>query len=163
MIFRPSVLQSALWLSASIVFAQGPEGGPPPDSQAMPEMRMDFLASQLHLSSPQKAKAKSIFTDASTASESIRSTLMDKQQLLSRAVKENDTAAIDTLASACGNLSGQLIGIKSKAEAAFYAILTSDQQAHYDSTLHGAPGSLGGPGGPSGFGGPPRPPGSEMQ
>jgi Spy/CpxP family protein refolding chaperone len=164
MIFRPSLLRSVLWLSASIVLAQGPEGGPPPDSQAMPKMRVDFLSSQLHLSSAQKAKAKSIFTDASTASESIRSTLMDKRQSLSSAVKKNDTAAIDTLAAACGNLSGQLIGIESKSEAAFYAILTFDQQAQYDSIPHGAPGGRGGPRGPAGFGDPPHPPaGPEMQ
>ena len=65
---------------------------------------------------------------------------------LDAAVKANQTATIDTLSTQLGTYEGQKLSIQSKAQAAFYAILTADQQAKYD-TLHG-------PGGPGGGRGP---------
>jgi hypothetical protein len=68
---------------------------------------------------------------------------------LSDAVKKNQTAVIDNLAFQIGTYEGQLTAVDSKAEAAFYAILTADQQAIYNTMPRGGPG---GPGGPMGRG-----------
>ena len=145
-------------LAAGCIFAQPPGGGTPPDPQTMISRRVDMLANQLSLTGDQKSMATTIFTNAFTASQAIQQSLQSNRQSLSDAVKKNDTAAIDTLAAASGTLSGQLTALNSKADAAFYAILTDDQKAKYDSG-RGGPG--GGPGGlrgfgPSGFGGRPR-------
>jgi hypothetical protein len=49
------------------------------------------------------------------------------------------------LAAASGTLDGQLTAINSKAEAAFYAILTADQQTKFVSIPRRGPGGPGGP------------------
>lgn len=156
MIKKLATMCMAAGLSAALVFAQGrgagPMGGTPPDPQAMIEMRVSRLATLLNLTDAQKTKATAIFTDAYTASQSIQSNWQSNRQSISDAVKKNDTAAIDRLSVTAGTLSGQLTAINSKAEAAFYAILTTDQQVKYDSLPHGGPGGPGGPMGPGGFG-----------
>jgi Spy/CpxP family protein refolding chaperone len=48
---------------------------------------------------------------------------------LSSAIKTNDTAAIDQAAATIGNLTAQMISNHAKAQAAFFQILTPDQQA----------------------------------
>jgi Spy/CpxP family protein refolding chaperone len=117
----------------------GPRGGTPPDPQAMIQMRVNFLASRLSLTDAQKTKATSIFTDASTANQSVRTSMQSNRQSLLDAVKKNDTAAIDQLSVTAGTLTGQLTAIEMKAEAAFYATLTADQQAKYDEMPRGGP------------------------
>ena len=134
---------------AGLGFAQG-RGGTPPDPQTIIQMRVNRLATQLSLTDAQKTSATTIFTDALNAGQSIQAELRTNRQALSDAVKKNDIGAISTLSVTTGVLTGQLTAINSKADAAFYAILTPDQQAKYDSQPHGGPGGRMGPGG---FGG----------
>lgn len=136
----------ATGLTAGVLLAQGP-GGPPPDPQTMIARRVDFLTTLLNLSDAQKAQALTIFTDAAKAGQTVRTELQANHDSLRAAVKKNDTATIDALAIAAGTLSGQMTAIESKADAAFYAILTADQQAKYDAMPRGR-GGPGGPGGP---------------
>ena len=145
------------------MFAQGPgpggpghgPGGTPPDPQAAIEMRVNFLTAALSLTDAQKAQATTIFTDAFNAGQTAHTNLQTARQSLAAAVKKNDTAAIDQIAAAIGTLDAQLTAINAKADAAFYAILTPDQQAKYDSMPHGGPGGpgpMGGFRGAAGFG-----------
>lgn len=157
---RLTALSLAAGLFAGLAICQGPPDWPghgtPPDPQTMIKMRVDRLATLLNLTDAQKTSATTIFTNAYTAGEDVRTKLQANRQSLSDAIKKNDTAAIDTLSATAGTLSGQLTAIESKAEAAFYALLTPDQQAKYDSMPHHGPGGPGGPGGrmgPGGFGG----------
>jgi Spy/CpxP family protein refolding chaperone len=153
MIKKLPALCLAFGLSAAFSAPQGPPmDGNPPDPQAMINRRVDFLATMLNLTDTQKTKAIAIFTDAHTSSQSVRSNLRTNHDALADAVKKNDTAAIDTLALTAGTLVGQLTAIESKADAAFYAILTPDQQTKYDAMPHRGPGGPGGPGGPMGPG-----------
>lgn len=141
-------------LSATLVFAQRPGSrvaGTPPDPATMIQMRVDRLATLLSLTDAQKAQATTIFTDAFTAGQSIHTSLQTDHDSLSAAVKANDTASIDKVSGLIGTLHGQLTAINSKADAAFYAILTADQKAKYDALPHGGPG-FGPPGGPGGRG-----------
>ncbi len=138
---------AAAAFSAALVFAQGPgpggrgprdgDNGTPPDPQTMIQRRVDFLASQLNLTDDQKTKAVSIFTNAHSGGENARSSLQTTHQSLSEAVKKNDTAAIDQLSTTIGSLMGQLTAIERKADAAFYALLTADQKAKFDSLRGG--------------------------
>jgi Spy/CpxP family protein refolding chaperone len=147
-------------LSAAAMFAQGTgrrgPGGTPPDPQAMVGMRVNRLATVLSLTDAQKAEATSIFTNAHTASQGVQTNLRTVRESLAEAVKKNDAGSIDALATQTGTLTGQLIAIESKADAAFYALLTPDQQAKYDAMPRGV--GFGGPGGggPMGGFGPPR-------
>jgi Spy/CpxP family protein refolding chaperone len=146
----------ALALSTVSVFAQGrgggrPDGGAdgnPPDAQTMIARRVEMLARFLTLTDDQKAKATTIFTEAHATGTSARTAAATTRQSLRDAVKSNDTAAIDRLAVQLGSTSGQLIAIDSKAEAAFYLLLTAEQKAKYDERgQRGGPGFFGG-GGP---------------
>lgn len=138
---------NAAWLAIALcgaALAQGP--GTPPDPATMVARHVNMLAAQLSLTDAQKTAATTIFTNAFTASESIRSSLQTNRASLETAVQKNDTAAIDQLAAAAGTLQGQLMSINSKADAAFYAILTATQKTAYDAMPHGGPGGPGGPG-----------------
>jgi Spy/CpxP family protein refolding chaperone len=135
-------------LASTLVFGQGPGG--PPDPATMIQMRVNLLTAQLGLSDSQKASATTIFTDASTAAQPIQSNLRTNRQALLDAAKKNDSASIDQLSATAGILTAQFTAIETKAEAAFYAILTADQKTKFDSLPHGGPGGMGfGPMGPA--------------
>jgi Spy/CpxP family protein refolding chaperone len=159
---KQAVLRMAAGVAAAFVSAQGqdmgPRGGAPPDPQTVIQMRVAMLATQLNLTDAQKTKATSIFTDANTAGASVRTAMQSNRESLTAAIKKNDTAAIEQLAVAAGSLSGQMTAIDSKAEAAFYALLTTAQQGNYRG-VGGGPGGRMGPGGfdPSRMGPPPPP------
>jgi Spy/CpxP family protein refolding chaperone len=127
--------------------------GTPPDPQTMIQMRVNMLTTLLGLTDTQKNSATTIFTNAFTASDTIRTTLEADRQALAAAVKANEMGNIETIATTIGTATGQLASIQGKADALFYSLLTADQQAKFDALPHGGPGRWG-PGGPGGFGGP---------
>lgn len=143
-------LTTAAALAAALVYGQGfgRMGGDrtPPDPAAMIARRVEMLTKLLTLTDAQKTQATTIFTTAQTASSSLRTSSQTARESLSAAIKSNNTSLIDQLSANLGTLSGQLTAIESKADAAFYAILTSDQQSKYDEVPRGGMG--GGPGGP---------------
>ena len=63
------------------------------------------------------------------------SAVVPDRQSLGDAVKVNNTVSIDQIAANIGTLQGQITAINSKADAAFYAILTADQKAKLDAAL----------------------------
>jgi Spy/CpxP family protein refolding chaperone len=129
-------------LAATLAFAQNTA----PSPGAMAQMRVNHLAQPLNLTDAQKASALSIFTIAITNAQTIQTSLRTNQQSIADAVKKNDSATIDSLAIASGVLQGKALAINAKADAAFYAILTTDQKAIYDAMPHGGPGGPGGRG-----------------
>ena len=140
-------------LAASLAFGQttGTTTGTAPTPATMAQMRVNQLSHSLNLTDAQKSSALSIFTTSITNAQTVQASLRTNQTSLSDAIKKNDSATIDSLAASTGVLHGKLLAINAKADAAFYAILTTDQKAIYDATPHGGPGGPGGPGG--GFGG----------
>ncbi len=120
-------------------------GGTPPDPATMLQNRIQFLTTMLSLTDSQVQQATQIFTDEMNAEQPIQTSLKTDRQSLDTAVKANDQTTIDKVSADIGTLTGQLTALHAKAEAAFWAILTSDQQAKYD-TLHGPGGPGGGPG-----------------
>ncbi len=139
-------------LSVALVFAQRGPGGPggpggtPPDPQTMIQNRVAHLTTLLSLTDAQKTQATSLFTDAFTSSQTLHTSLRTARESLAAAVKANTPATIDQLATTIGTLTGQLTAIESKADAAFYNLLTVEQRTKYDSLHHGGPGGFGGPG-----------------
>ena len=139
-----------LWTSAlatSLLFAQG--RGAPPDPATMAQRRVEFLTNLLTLTTAQQQEATTIFTNAATAEAAVRANLKAAHDSLSAAVQKNDVATIDQVSITIGNLTAQSTSIDAKANAAFYQILTPDQQAKFNQSRGGF-----GPGpGPGGFGG----------
>ncbi|MBC8167274.1 MAG: Spy/CpxP family protein refolding chaperone [Bryobacteraceae bacterium] len=129
-----SKLLTATALSAAFLLAQGPgtRFGSPPDPARMIERRVNMLANRLTLTDSQKSQATVIYTQAQTAGATIRTSIQPIFTSLSTAVKSNATATIDQLSAQLGTLTGQLTAIDRKADAAFYVILTPEQQAKFD-------------------------------
>lgn len=115
----------------------------------MVQHRVKFLTTILSLNAAQQQQATTIFTNAANAQKSVHENMRDARKALDTAVKNNDSGAIDQAASQIGTLTGQLLAIRSKADAAFTQILTPDQQAK-EGALHGrghgrGPGMMFGP------------------
>ena len=115
--------------ATSLLLAQGHGNRPTPEM--MVQHRVDSLTTQLALTSAQQQQATTIFTNAAAAGATAHGNLKLAHQNLETAVKNNDTAGIDAAATAIGNLTAQQISNESKAHAAFYQILTPDQQAKF--------------------------------
>ncbi len=123
---------STLLLLAASAFAQGPGPGGPPN----PARQIARLTTLLNLTAAQQTQATTIFTNEQSTLAPIQAEVRAARTGLTTAIKSNQTATIDSLAAQPGSYSGQITSIQSKAQAAFYAILTATQQTQYD-TLRG--------------------------
>lgn len=135
-------------LSASCLFAQ--RQLTPPTSAEMIANRVARLTTLLTLTTSQQTQATTIFTNEQTAESGLTTSIQTARTALRTAVQKNDLTGIVTQATQIGALTTQQVEIQAKAEAAFYAILTADQQTKYNLRPFGG---FGGPGGPRGFGG----------
>ncbi len=152
-LFRVTALGALL---AVTMMAQGPRpfgvmtSATPPDPATIVANQVARLTTLLSLTTAQAGQATTIFTSALTAITPLQTTLNTDRQSLQTAVTNNSTSTIDQLSTNIGTLTGQITAIQNKADAAFYAILTSTQQATL--TQNGGfsgPGGFGpGPGGP---------------
>ncbi len=115
--------------------------------------RVDHLTQELGLTSAQQQQATTIFTGAMASQKSIHDQMRAAHESLKAAVQKNDSAAIDQASSTIGSLTGQMTSAHAKAQAAFYQILTPDQQSKLkEMDDHGHMRHPGGPGGPGGEG-----------
>ena len=125
---------------ATTLFAQRP--GNPPDPATMVQHRVSSLATLLTLTASQQQQATTIFTNAATAESSVCTNLKAPHQTLSDAVKSDDLSTIDQTSTTIGNLMAQSVSTSAKARAAFYQILTPDQQAKFSQIQTQRPGRL---------------------
>ena len=130
------------------VLAQTPPK--PPSAADMAKHRVKTLTSLLNLTSAQQQQATTIYTNAAKAQQAIIENGKETHDTLRTAIKNNDGATIDQVASTMGQNAAQLTSIKAKADAAFYQILTSDQQTKLSDLESEHLGLLDGPGGPGG-------------
>jgi Spy/CpxP family protein refolding chaperone len=143
----PRALLCAALLTGCII-AQQPFGvltsSSGPDPATIVQQRVDRLTTLLSLTAAQVSQATTIFTNAQNAIAPLRTNLPTYYTSMQAAVKSNATATIDQLAGQIGAATGQITALQNKADAAFYAILTSDQQAKLNAS--GSRGVGGGPG-----------------
>lgn len=134
-----------------LLSAQGPPG--PPDPAKMAQHRVAHLTTMLNLTPDQQSQATALFTNAAQAESPLMQQMRTAHESLRAAAKSNNTTAIDQAATTVGNLTAQMIAIHTKADAAFNALLTADQQAKYaEMESHGPGMHIRGPGGPGGPG-----------
>ena len=154
---KTNILLSIVAVAGSLM-AQRPgprNAGAPPDPATMVQNQVAHLTALLALTPAQVTQATTIFTNAMTASSSLQTTMDADRQSLESAITSNSTSVIDQVSQNIGIVNGQLTAIRAKAEAAFYAILTSAQKTTLtEAGGLGGPGGFGGPGG-RGPGGPP--------
>ena len=168
---RKTIINSMLTTAfgTALLFAQGPpQGGPPnrgnpPDPATMISRRVNRLTNVLGLTDAQQQQATRIFTDAATKASTIFTSLRSAHTDLKTAAQQNNASNIHIAATSIGNLTAQLTEVEALAQAAFYAILTPDQQTKLNQVDGRRPGMfggrppMGGPGmGPQGFGRGPR-------
>jgi Spy/CpxP family protein refolding chaperone len=110
------------------------------------------LTALLTLTTAQQTQATTIFTTQQTAVSALNTSMQTAQTALQTAIKANDLTGIITQATQIGSLTTQQVEAQAKGEAAFYAILTADQQTKYNQLHSVGLGGRGGPGG-GGFGG----------
>ena len=135
-------------LSTSLVFAQvfSTSATPPTAAQVVSNL-VARLTALLTLTTAQQTQATTIFTNEQAAVSALSASMQTAHTALQTAIKSNDQTGIVTQATQIGALTTQQVEDSAKASAAFYAILTPDQQTKY-SELHavgiGGPGGLGG-------------------
>jgi hypothetical protein len=113
-----------------------------PDPATVVADQVARLTRLLTLTTAQAAQATTIFTNALAAVTPLETSLDADYTSIEAAVKNNAAATIDSVSASIGTLTGQIVDIQNKADAAFYAILTSAQQ-----TIFNSRGGLGGGGG----------------
>jgi len=98
----------------------------------MARQHMDEIAQKLNLTDAQRQEFHSIFRRARESAMPVREELKQNREALAAAVKANQTADIQRLATARGRLVGQMTVIYSEAKAKFYQILTPEQRVKAD-------------------------------
>jgi len=91
--------------------------------------RVEYLTTVLSLTSAQQQQATTIFANAATAESGVHDNLRAARQSLQTAIAGNDGPGIDQAAATIGSLTTQLTSLQAKARAAFYQILTAEQQS----------------------------------
>jgi len=86
----------------------------------------------LNLTPAQKQEAHAIFQQTRQSVQPVAQQAKQNREALAAAVKANDTAKIQELATAQGNLRGQILTMRSESMAKFYNILTPDQRTKAD-------------------------------
>jgi hypothetical protein len=100
-----------------------------PKSAAKQTKYINFLTTYLSLLPNQKSQTESIFSTASASKAELKKNIKAARQSLSQAVKNNNLAGIGNASVAIGTLVAQRHSIGANANAAFFQLLTSDQQA----------------------------------
>jgi Spy/CpxP family protein refolding chaperone len=120
-----------LTLCASVTFAQhhGPNATRTPAQ--MVANRVARYTMLLTLTSAQQTQATTIFTTEETTLSPITTSLRAARTALQTAVQKNDLTGINTEATQIGSMTTQQIAAQSTAQAAFFAMLTPDQQTKY--------------------------------
>jgi Spy/CpxP family protein refolding chaperone len=130
---NPMILVAMAALAAGMAFAQT-AATPAATGQGGLNLRAAVrqrILKKLSLTADQKTQAKAIQQQARTAAAPLRTQLQTNRQALTAAVKSNDTAQIQSLSATQGSLRGQVLAIRSAANAKFYALLTPDQQTSF--------------------------------
>jgi len=100
-----------------------------PKNDAKTAKYLNSLNTLLGLNSAQQQQATAIFAAAVTARTAIRGDMKAARLSLTAAIKSNDSAGIGQLSTALGNLTAQMTAAGASANAAFYQLLTADQQS----------------------------------
>ena len=122
----------------------------PPSAGEIVQHQVKTFTALLNLTSVQQQQAKAIYASAAKAEQTLHEGEKQAREALRAAVRNNDTSTIDQVSATLGQSMAESTSIRAKADAAFYQILTSEQQSRLSDleNQHLAPFGL--PGGPVG-------------
>ena len=103
----------------------------PPTPAAMAQRQVARYTTLLSLTPAQVEQATTIFTAEASAASNRHATERAAHEAMEAAVKANDTATIQSTATALGQMTGEMMAAHATAKAQFYALLTSDQKAKF--------------------------------
>jgi Spy/CpxP family protein refolding chaperone len=86
------------------------------------------LINALDLTATQKQQAKTILQATRQQVQPLTQQLQQDRQSLSTAIQAGNTAQIQQLSKAMGDLDGQVLALRAAGMAQFYALLTPDQK-----------------------------------
>jgi Spy/CpxP family protein refolding chaperone len=138
--------------TSDAVAATAPGG--PHNPAGMIEHRLNRMNAVLTLNSAQQTQIRTILTNEQATETGFHTSMKAAHTNLKTAIQSNDAASIEQLSNQIGTITAQSVASHAKAEAAIYALLSSEQQtkAQQVPELIGE----GGPGGLGGFGHGPR-------
>jgi Spy/CpxP family protein refolding chaperone len=90
---------------------------------------LNTLTAFLALTPGQQQQAAAIFSNAASARASLNTNLKSARRALISAVRNNDTGGIAQISATLGTLTAQHVSNGATANAAFFQLLTGDQQA----------------------------------
>ena len=103
----------------------------PPTPAMIAQHQVQRYSTLLTLNANQVEQATTIFTTEATTEQNSRASERAAHQAMETAIKGNDTATIQSTATAMGQMSGEMAAAHALARAQFYAILTADQKTKY--------------------------------
>lgn len=118
-----------LSLAAPLVFAQNARTARTPAQ--IVASRVSRLTTLLMLNPAQVTEATNIFTTEQSALANVAANMKTARTALQTAVQANSTADINTAAGTIGTLTTAEVAAHAVADAAFYALLSPQQQAQY--------------------------------
>jgi len=138
-------------LTSMLANAQTTTHTPPTPAQMATNM-VARLTKLLDLNTMQQTEATGYFTTEETTLATVRTAMHTAHTALEADIKSANTSDIAVQAKAIGALTAEEVEARATADAAFYAILSGDQQTKYEAIgpRGGFGGGPGGPGGPHG-------------
>jgi Spy/CpxP family protein refolding chaperone len=121
-----------LTMLAAIALASFAQEPAPPSAADRAEHHINFLTTVLSLNASQQQQAKTIFAAAEDSTSALHDNMRAAHQALEDAVKTNNSAAIDQAATTIGLLTAQMTALHARSMAAFYQILTPEQQTKFN-------------------------------
>ena len=100
-----------------------------PKNEAKAAKYVSSLTAALSLSPSQQQQALTIFSQAASVRTNIKTQAKAARKSLSDAVRTGDAGGISQLSTVIANLKAQRISAGASAHAAFYQLLTPDQQS----------------------------------
>jgi Spy/CpxP family protein refolding chaperone len=122
----------------------------PPSAEQIAQHQVKTLTTLLSLTSNQQEQANEIYRNAAKAEQSWIEAEKKAREALRVAARNNDASTIDRVSAALGQSTARSTSIRAKADAAFYQILTSEQQSKLSELEGEHLGPFGMPGGPPG-------------
>src|SRR5438128_5140880 len=122
LVIIPAIMAAALLAQPPAGGRRGPGGAPPDPSQRIENMLTRFLT----LDATQQNQVHTILADAKVQAQGSSDQLKTLRTSLIDAIKNNNTAAIDSLTLQISQVQQPLEAIRAKAAAQIYAVLTAD-------------------------------------
>jgi Spy/CpxP family protein refolding chaperone len=113
--------------------AQGPAPQPAAGNQQdFAQRRLDFLSTALNLTEAQKQQAMEFYSAARQENQPLEESMKQARTTLVEAAESGDEAQLNQASTKVGTLFGQMAGVRARAFAKLYAVLTLEQRQKAD-------------------------------